>query len=215
MTSRTILGASWPAAGLLALVLGLGGPASSAWAAQGAFVRVAAAQKRAKQSFKSAKQKRPRSRKNPAAAGRSRPGPQLLERLMRMKPQQRRWFFQQNPRFQKMPARQRRQLQQRLRRLSQMPAPRRAQVLERYRLFDRLPREKQTQARAIYQRWRQFPDGRRKELLSEYDSLRAAAADARQERFESDEFTNQFSTDEQQVLKDLTALFPVRPAQPH
>ena len=60
----------------------------------------------------------------------------------------------------------------------------------------------------------QFPDGRRKELLSEYDSLRAAAATARRKRFESDEFTNQFSTDEQQVLKDLTGLFPARTPRP-
>ena len=215
MTLRRILGAGLPAAGLLVLILALGGPANSARAAQGAAIRVAAAQKRARQPFKSAKRRSPRSRKNPATAGRSRPGPQLLERLMRMKPQQRRRFFQQNPRFQKMPARQRRQLQQRLRRLSQMPDPQRAQVLERYRLFDRLPREKQTQARAIYHRWRQFPDGRRKELLSEYDALRAGTADARRKRFESDEFTNRFNTDEQQVLKDLTALFPDRPAQPH
>ena len=141
MTLRRILGAGLPAAGLLVLILALGGPANSARAAQGAAIRVAAAQKRARQPFKSAKRRSPRSRKNPATAGCSRPGPQLLERLMRMKPQQRRRFFQQNPRFQKMPARQRRQLQQRLRRLSQMPAPQRAQVLERYRLFDRLPRE--------------------------------------------------------------------------
>ena len=95
-----------------------------------------------------------------------------------------------------------------------MPLRQRKQVLERYRLFDRLPREKQAQARAIYRRWRQFPEGRRKELLSEYDSLRASTPDVRQERLGSDEFAGTFSAEEQDVLKDLTGLLPGQPARP-
>ena len=208
MTLRGTIGV-----GLLALLpaLGLSDPAE---AAQGA-ARVAAAQKRATRQFKSAKQPQPRAGRNRrGGTGRLRPGSQLLERLMRMKPQQRRRFFHENPRFRNLPGLQRRQIQQRLRQLSLMPAKQREQVLERYRLFDRLPREKQTQAREIYQRWRTFPSGRRHALMGEYDSLRAANADARQKRLESKDFTTRFSTDEQQVLKDLTALFPARPRLP-
>ena len=142
-------------------------------------------------------------------------GPKFFDRLMKMPAARRRKFLQENSRFQRLPPRQRQQIEQRLGRLSRMPKPQRERALERYRLFDRLPRQKQSEARAIYQRWQQLPQGRRTILLDEYDGLRESTPDARQNRFRSKEFSDEFSEEEQQVLMDLSDLLPERAGSDH
>lgn len=150
-------------------------------------------------------------RSNPRASQRP-VGPKLIERLMKMPAGQRRRFLQGNKQFHRLPVRQRRIIQQRIRRLSQMSPRQRHLALERYRLFYRLPREKQTRAREIYREWKDLPGGRRRILLDEYDSLRAASPAARRERLGSLHFSETYGPRERSVLKNLVELFPDQPA---
>ena len=138
-------------------------------------------------------------------------GPGLVERLMRMPAPQRGRFLQNNPRFQRLPARDRRRIHQRLQEFNRMNANQRSLMLERYDLFSRLPRHKQQQARGLYREWRVIPQPRRKELLDELKHLRHATPDARRERFAGEDFAEQYSESERQLLKDLTQLVPTRP----
>ncbi len=194
---------------LIAAALLLLLPASSGWAAQKPVRARAQIVQNTPQDRRGQRPLRKRPRR-PGLTKRQqmRITPRLFERLVKMPPGQRRSFLQEHPRLRRLPARQRQEIQQRLRRLSRMPRPQRDRALERYRLFDRLPREKQSEARAIYQDWQRLAQHRRTDLLDEYDSLRESPPDSRQERFSSREFRDKFSDEEQQILKDLSGLFP-------
>lgn len=132
----------------------------------------------------------------------------FIERLLRLPPDERSRVMRENPRFQSLPPAQRRRIENRIQRLSQLPPRQRQQALERLRLFDQLPTERQNQARTVYRRWQQIPGPRRAELLEEFDGIRDAEPQARQERFDSEEFQKRYSEQERGVLKDLADLLP-------
>jgi len=132
----------------------------------------------------------------------------FIERLLRLPPEQRSRVMRENPRFQSLPPAQRRRIENRIQRLSQLPPRQRQQALERLRLFDQLPPERQTQARSVYRRWQRIPGPRRAELLEEFDGIRDAERQARQQRFDSEEFQKRYSEQERGVLKDLADLLP-------
>jgi hypothetical protein len=132
----------------------------------------------------------------------------FIERLLRLPPEERARVMRENPRLQSLPPAQRRRIENRIQRLSQLPPRQRQQALERLRLFDQLPPEKQTHARTVYRRWQQIPGPRRAELLEEFDGIRDAEPQARQERFDSEEFQKRYSEQERGVLKDLADLLP-------
>ncbi len=143
---------------------------------------------------------RPRGRAGPRIS------PGMIERLMRMRPAERRRFLHENPRFRNLPAKERQKIAQRLRRFSQMDREQRELALERFRLFRQLPANKQAHARGVYQRWRQVPSGRRAQMRQDLAHLRSMPADERQQRLSSPEFADRYNKDEQRILKDLTDL---------
>ncbi len=134
----------------------------------------------------------------------------VIERLLRMPPDERRRALQ-SERFRGLPPAQQRRIENRLERLSQLAPDEQRQVLERFRLFDQLPPEKQTQARQVYRRWRAIPEDRRAVLLDEFDGIRDADPDARRGRFDSSDFQAKYSDGERQVLQDLAGLLPDAP----
>ncbi len=151
-----------------------------------------------------------RDRARPRRHAGPRINPGTIERLMRMRPAERRRFLHENPRFRNLPAKERQKIQQRLRRFSQMDREQRELALERYRLFRQLPANKQAHARGVYQRWRQVPSGRRSQMRQDLAHLRSMSADERQRTFSSQEFAERYAKDEQQILKDLTDLLSHR-----
>ena len=151
-----------------------------------------------------------RDRARPRRHAGPRINPGMIERLMRMRPAERRRFLRQNPRFRNLPARERQRIQHRLRRFAQMDREQRELALERYRLFRQLPANKQAHARALYQHWRQLPSDRRAQMRQDLAHLRSMPAVERQQRFASPEFTERYGKAEQQILKDLTDLLSHR-----
>jgi hypothetical protein len=134
----------------------------------------------------------------------------VIERLLRMPPDERRRTLQ-GERFRHLPAAQQRRIVNRLQRLSQLPPQQQRQVLERFRLFDQLPPERQTQARQVYRRWRAISESRRAVLLEEFDGIRDADPDARQGRFDDKGFQKKYNDEERRVLQDLAGLLPDAP----
>ena len=151
-----------------------------------------------------------RDRARPRGRAGSRINHGMIERLMRMRPAERRRFLRQNPRFRNLPAKERQKIAQRLRRFSQMDREQRELTLERYRLFRQLPANKQAHARGVYQRWRLLPSGRRAQMRRDLAHLRSMSADERHQRFSSPEFAERYGKGEQQILKDLTDLLSHR-----
>ncbi len=151
---------------------------------------------------------RARDRARPRRPAGPRPG--MIERLMRMRPAERRRFLRQNPRFRNLPARERQRIQQRLRRFAQMDRKQRELALEQYRLFRQFPANRQARARSLYQRFRQLPAGRRALVKQDLAHLRSMSADERRRHFSSPEFTRRYGEDEQQILKNLADLLPHR-----
>ena len=151
-----------------------------------------------------------RDRARPRRHAGPRINPGMIERLMRMRPAERRRFLRQNPRFRNLPARERQKIQHRLRRFAQMDREQRELALERYRLFRQLPANKQAHARGVYQHWRQLPSGRRAQMRQDLAHLRSMTVDERRQRLSSPEFTERYGKAEQQILKDLTDLLSHR-----
>ena len=151
---------------------------------------------------------RDRARARRHAGPRINPG--MIERLMRMRPAERRRFLHGNPHFRNLPAKERQKIQHRLRRFAQMDREQQELAFERFRLFRQLPLNKQAHARGVYQRWRQVPSGRRAQMRQDLAHLRSMPADERRQRLSSPEFADRYNKDEQRILKDLTDLLSHR-----
>ena len=141
----------------------------------------------------------PRARPVPPAA--------LLERLKRLPAAEREKVLENNRRFQQLPPERQEQLRERLRELQELTPEQRELVEQRFAIFNNLTPKQQEKARKIYeQRWRRMPPERRRALLQEYRRLRALDAAERQQRPDSAELQDQFSSDERDVLAQLIAL---------
>lgn len=111
----------------------------------------------------------------------------VLQRLSQMTPEQRQKALA------RLPPERRVRVEEQLARLDALPPEQKANVLERYDLFQGLPRDRQGAVRA------------------ELQSLRKMTVPQRRARLNSPEFAQNFSPEEQRVLKES---FPFAARQP-
>lgn len=128
--------------------------------------------------------------------------PTVLDRLEQMTPEQRHRVLQ------KLPPQRRQALQQRLNRYEALPPAERERARQQYRRFRELPPARQEAARHSLQRFRQLPQDRRHTLRQEANRLRAMDDSSRRMRMNSGDFRTRYSTEEQQMVRDLADLTP-------
>ncbi len=72
--------------------------------------------------------------------------------------------------------------------------------------FEHMTPEQQTAARNLFQRYRNLPDDQRSKVSQAYRRLRGMPPQARSQLLNSDEFRNDFTDDERDLLRGMTDL---------
>lgn len=92
--------------------------------------------------------------------------------------------------------------EQREKALSRLPPERRAMVEQRLNRIEQLPPEQRTQLEGRYQRFQSLPPARRLAVREELQNLRGLPPAERRRRFLDPGFQQEYSTEEQQILRE-------------
>ena len=125
-------------------------------------------------------------------------GAQSVERLNRLTPDERR------EKLSKLPPERKRQVEERLRKYNQLSPEEKDRLNRELTAFRRLPADRQEAARRTFRRFAMTPAERRPMLRAEFQSLQRMKEPERRARLQSEEFRNQYSPAEQQLLEDMT-----------
>ncbi len=109
----------------------------------------------------------------------------------------------------KLPPARARMIRQRIQRYNQMNPEEQQALRERYQLFTQLSPEKRQDRPPAYSRTAARLTGPRQRVVHrEIQQLRLLPPGQRQARMSSEEFRNQFSPQEQQIVRDLSTYLP-------
>jgi len=136
----------------------------------------------------------------------------VLERLLRMTPEQRERMIERLP-----PARQaivRQRLQQFLQRFDSLPKAEQERRLRLGDIFASLPPERQNLVRRQIRAFNQLPDDRRRLVGAAFQRLRRLTEEERQAVLDSPAFRRRYSPAEQQIIADLSENLPPPSAPP-
>ncbi|HKE21147.1 MAG TPA: DUF3106 domain-containing protein [Bryobacteraceae bacterium] len=152
--------------------------------------------------------------KNPAPAGEGRGGarggsaPRIntplnpVQRFLNMTPEEQQRVLE------KAPPQQRVRLQEALDRWNARPEAQKQFAYRQYQSLMKLPPEKQTLLQRQMNALNKLPDDRKKPVRQELIRLLRLTPDQRQARFSSSEFSQHYSPEEQQILKDVSTTLP-------
>lgn len=158
----------------------------------------------------------PAAAKNTAPAGEGRGGgakagnnaPRMymplnpVQRFLNMTPEEQQRVLE------KAPPQQRARLQDALDRWNARPEAEKQQAYRMYQSLSKLPADKQALVQGQMQAFNKLPDERRRPVRQELIRLLRTPPDQRQARFAATEFTQHYSPQEQQILKDLSTNLP-------
>lgn len=105
----------------------------------------------------------------------------------------------------------RQKLENRLSRLEKLSPDQRAQLEERLQRFKNMSPEQQQQVRHVALSIQQLPDRRKAAIRRQLKTLRGLSEGERQSRLQSSKWRKQFSPEEQEILKESSALLPEQP----
>lgn len=131
----------------------------------------------------------------PSNAQRPTLGPGPVERLRRLSPAQRQKLLE------RLPPERRQRVERQLHDLDQMSPVERQRLHDRYEMFRQLPPEKQEALRGAFRKFNLLPADRRDAIRKEMVELKNMKPAERRERIQSDAFNEQFSLEEQQVMR--------------
>ncbi len=135
------------------------------------------------------------------------PGGEMLDRLGKMSPDERRRALE------NLPPERRQRIEERLERFESLPPEQRERLRRQYQRFRQLPPERQEAARRLFRDFTGLPEDRRRALRQEARRLERLDEPARRARMSSEEFQSRYNPHEQEMLRDLVDLTaPDRPA---
>jgi len=121
-------------------------------------------------------------------------------------------ILQASPRFRAMTPMQQQDVRLNLRRMTAMTPQERRLFQERFEIFHSLPfSARETIRTEIFPAWNRMGPRRRQMVLQEFRRLARMRPGQRNSRFVQDTFVQQFSNDEQKVLRQMLALAPAPP----
>jgi hypothetical protein len=130
------------------------------------------------------------------------PGLQLIERLNRMSPAERRKLLN------RMPSDRRMMLEKRINNLNSIKPEAREKARKDYEYFQQLPPEKQKEARRILKQIADLPEDRRKLVRGGIHNLRQQTPEVSQRRMSSRAFNERFSEDERKLIREALDALP-------
>jgi len=137
------------------------------------------------------------------------PGPHRgdwLRKYMTLPPQQQEHQLQNDPAFRSLPSQRQNQLMQRLRTFNSQPPQKKAQILDRMETFEHMTPQQQQTARNLFGQYHNLPEDQRTKVSQAYRRLRGMPPSARNELLNSDEFRNNFSPEQRDLLRGMTDL---------
>jgi len=129
----------------------------------------------------------------------------MLERLERLSPEERRQLLDRLP-----PAR-RANIEARLRRYEALPPEEKDRLRRQYQRFRQLPPERQEAVRQLFRRLNELPAERRRALRNGVWQLQRLDETIRTRRMNSPAFRARYTPDEQQMIRDILELNPESP----
>jgi hypothetical protein len=137
------------------------------------------------------------------------PGPHRgdwLRKYMALPPNQQEQQLQHDPSFRSLPPEKQNHLMDRLRNFNSQPPEKKAKILDRMETFEHMTPAQQNQARNLFQRYHGLPNDEQNKVSQGYRRLRGMPPSARNEYMNSDEFKNNYSPEERDLLKGMSDL---------
>ena len=137
------------------------------------------------------------------------PGPHRgdwLRRYGSLPPSQQEKQLQNDPSFRSLPPQKQEQLMNRLREFNNRPPEQRQQILNRMETFEHMSPQQQQQARNLFSQYRALPDDQRNKVSQAYRRLRGMPPSARNDLLNSDEFKNNYTPEQRDLLRGMTDL---------
>jgi Protein of unknown function (DUF3106) len=114
--------------------------------------------------------------------------------------------LKQEPAFQKLPPDKQNQLLDRLRNFNSQPPEKKQQILDRMETFEHMTSQQQANARNLFERYHNLPEDQRAKVSQAYRRLRGMPPDARNQAMNSEEFRNNFTDEQRELLRGMTDL---------
>ncbi len=130
--------------------------------------------------------------------------PPLFDKLASMTAEDRGKALAADRHFQHMPPDRQAQVRENLERFANMTPEQRQLFRDRFDFVHSLPPENRERIREIFPVWRKLPEDRRQAVREELHTLTAMSPADREKRLADPEFLKNYSTPEQQLLKDLS-----------
>jgi hypothetical protein len=137
------------------------------------------------------------------------PGPHQgdwLRKYGNLPPSQQEQQLKQEPAFRNLPTEKQNQLLNRLRNFNNQPPEKKQQILNRMETFEHLTPEQQASARNLFERYHNLPEDQRAKVSQAYRRLRGMPPEARNQVMNSDEFRNNYTEEQRDLLRGMTDL---------
>lgn len=123
--------------------------------------------------------------------------------------------LQRDPDFRNLSPEKQSQLLNRLRKFNSQSPEKKAQILNRMETYEHMSPQQQQMANSLFERYRSLPEDHRDKVTQAYRRLRGMPPQARNQLLNSEEFRNNFTDNERDLLRGMTDL-NITPAQgPH
>lgn len=137
------------------------------------------------------------------------PGPHRgdwLRKYGNLPPSQQEQQLKQDPGFRNLSPDKQNQLLDRLRDFNNQPPEKKAQILNRMETFEHLTPEQQANARNLFQQYHSLAEDQRSKVSQAYRRLRGMPPEARNRALESEEYRNNFTDEQRELLRGMTDL---------
>lgn len=123
-------------------------------------------------------------------------------------PDQQEKALENDPGFQKLPPERQAQLKERLRKFNSLPPEQRERAVQRMQFMDSLTPQQRETFQQANQQFQALPDNRKMMVRTALRHLKQMDPQGREQVFQSDQFRNTFSPQEQGLLKSLSEISP-------
>jgi hypothetical protein len=137
------------------------------------------------------------------------PGPHRgdwLRKYMMLPPQQQEQQLRHDFGFQSLPPERQNHLLQRLREFNHRSPEQKAQILNRMETFEHMSPQQQQQARDLFSQYHSLPADQRSKVSQAYQRLRGMSPSARNDLLNSDDFRNNYTQQQRDLLRGMTDL---------
>ncbi len=137
------------------------------------------------------------------------PGPHhgdWLRKYGSLPPNQQEQQLQKDPTFRKLSPEKQSKLLNRLREFNNQTPEKKAQILNNMETFEHMTPQQQQAVRSLFGRYHNLPEDRKTKVSQAYRRLRGMPPSARNELLNSDEFRNNYTDEERELLRGMADL---------